>query len=150
VFDKAQEKLWFILGKWKQGRRAMKEARMLILRGLSDFFMKKGMTEDDLFLMCRDFPLVLSVSSEISASEKEWCFILHEELRNYEYVLGIGVVPQRSHPIDQFFVIPAESFGVGGICTFNETDECYARYTISTEKLEENILVLTKALQSLG
>lgn len=146
VFDKAQEKLWFILGKWKQGRRAMKEARMLIFKAINDFFMNKGMTEDDLFFIYRDFPLVLSVSTDVSPTEKEWCFILPEELRNYEYVLGIGVLPQRSHPIDQFFVLPAESFGIGGICTFTDKDECYARYAISTEKLEENILVLAKAL----
>lgn len=141
IFDKAQEKLWFILGKWKQGRRAMKEARMLIFKGISDFFMKKGLTEDDLFFLCHDFPLVLSVSTDISPAEKEWCFLLPEELRNYEYVLGIGVLPQKSHPIDRFFVIPAESFGIGGICTFAETDECYERYAITAEQLEENILI---------
>lgn len=145
IYDKAQEKLWFILGKWKQGRRAMKEARMLIFKGISDFFIKKGLTEDDLFFLCRDFPLALSVSTDISNAEKEWCFILPEELRNYEYVLGIGVLPQRSHPIDRFFVIPAESFGIGGICTFAETDECYERYAITTEQLEENILMMTGA-----
>lgn len=145
IYDKAQEKLWFILGKWKQGRRAMKEARMLIFKGISDFFIKKGLTEDDLFFLCRDFPLALSVSTDISNAEKEWCFILPEELRNYEYVLGIGVLPQRSHPIDRFFVIPAENFGIGGICTFAETDECYERYAITTEQLEENILMMTGA-----
>src|SRR3989338_1221731 len=145
VFDKAQEKLWFILGKWKQGRRAMKEARMLIFRGISDFFMKKGMTEDDLFFVCRDFPMVLSVSTEVQPSGKEWCFILPEELRNNnEHILGIGVVPERKNPIDRFFVISAENFGIGGICTFAEAEECYARYAIATEKLEETILGLIR------
>jgi len=142
IFDMAQEKLWFILGKWKQGRRAMKVARMLILHAIRDFFLHKGMSDDDTFFVCRDFPLVLSVSSHMTSLEKEWCFILPEELRNNEYVLGIGVVPQRLHPIDQLFVLPSESFGAGGLCTLVENSNCYSQYAISQEELEENILTL--------
>ncbi len=143
MFDKAQEKLWFMLGKWKQGKRAMKEAKMLILRGIHEFFTKQGLSEDDLFFLCRDFPLVLSVSSEVSPSEKEWCFMLPEELGNHEHILGIGVVPDQSHPIDQFFVIPIENFGQGGICAFSEKDELYARCAVSVEQLEQIIISLT-------
>ncbi len=142
VFDKAQRKLWFMLGKWKQGRRAMREARMLIFNGISDFFLKKGISEDALFFLCRDFPLVLSVSTDISDSEKEWCFVLPEELGSCEFILGIGVVPLHKHPIDRFFVIPTKDFKIGNVCTFTEKDGCYARYAMATEKLEENILKL--------
>lgn len=143
-FDKAQEKLWFMLGKWKQGRRAMKEARMLIFKAINDFFMNMGMTEDDLFFMYRDFPLVLSVSTDVSPTEREWCFILPEELRSNEYVLGIGVLPQRSYPIDQFFVIPADHFGIGGMCMIAQADEAFTRYAITPEQLEEKILMLAR------
>ncbi|MCA9370557.1 MAG: recombinase family protein, partial [Candidatus Peregrinibacteria bacterium] len=142
MFEKAQERLWFMLGKWKQGRRAMKDARTLMLSGIKEFFTGKGMSEDDLFFVCHDFPVVLCVTSEDAGVGKEWCFLLPEELRCHEYVLGIGVVAQRHHPIDQFFAIPTEKFGVGGIFVLKEMDELYAQYAIGTHEIEQCILKL--------
>lgn len=142
TFEKAQERLWFILGKWKQGRRSMKEARMLMLHGIEEFFTRKGMSEDDLFLMQNDFPVVLSVTRDQLNATKEWCFVLPEEMGSCECVLGVGVVPQRHHPIDCFFILPRESFGIGNVCSFSTIDHAYGECHITPDELESHLLHL--------
>ncbi len=140
IFDKAQEKLWFTLGKWKEGRRAMKEAKMRILKGISSFLTTRGISEDDLFFISRDFPFIFSVSAQISPTVKEWCFVLPEEMRSHEYVFGIGVILGLQTPVDQFFKIPSKDFGVAGISLLADTETAYKQYHMTAGQLEENIL----------
>lgn len=140
LFEKAQEKLWFTLGKWKEGRQAIKIMRMHILKGLQKFLMKKGMSEDKTFFLCRDFPFVCSISVQVSPSKKEWCFLLPEEMRTFEFVFGIGVLSKKSNPIDQFFLIPTKDFGVGGVCIFTNEDEIFPQYEMKLEEFEQKIL----------
>ncbi len=140
VFLKAQEKLWMALGKWKTGKKALKEAKMRIFKEMKNLLIAKGIHEDQVFSLCQHFPFLFSITTVSSPSKKEWTFLLSEEFRTCDYVFGIAIVSSEKNLLDQFFLLPVKDFGGGGVCSFSEKDERYHRYSLPLENMEERIL----------
>lgn len=142
IFQRAQDRLWFELEKWKEGEWAIRRGKRIIRRDLRAFLSNKGFGDDEAMYICWDFPVVFSVSSTPSVSAQEWCFVLPEDMRGHEFVLGVGVVPEHSNPIDRFFLIPTREFGVGGVCDFTTRGERYGRYALKSEELDRKIVAI--------
>jgi DNA invertase Pin-like site-specific DNA recombinase len=145
LFEQAQERLWFEMEKWREGEWAIQRAKALFRRRMKVFLRNKGFGEDDVFYISYDFPLVFSVSMRPSESAEEWCFVLPENMGWHRAVLGIGVVPEHTNPVDRFFLIPTEDFCIGRVCTFTNKDQRYERYALKSEELEQTVLSLVES-----
>jgi hypothetical protein len=81
-----------------------------------------------------------------SAEGVQWCFVLPDELRRYEHVLGLGVSPEDLGQIACSFTIPTADFGINGVLVFSEQSRVYSAYRISEEQLEEHLLTMVRGV----
>lgn len=144
TFDAAQRRLWSMLRTQRRDEEwVMEKARVMILHAATAFLSEHGVDEDDAFELCHNFPAVLSISNQIG-DVKEWCFTIPEDLRTYPWVIGVGIVSNRANPVDEWFVIPAGYFGIGGVCAFTEKGKMHASCAVTTDQLTQKILELAK------
>lgn len=140
LYEEAQVRLQSLLNTEQEREKAIRKAKLLILKAANEFLLRQGFDEQDIFAICHDFPLIVSATVQLSEQEKEWYFALPDHLRPHSLIIGVGVMPNTSHFIDQFFLFPIEDFGLGGICMFKNTDEQYQRYALRSEDIAQKLL----------
>ena len=154
IFQKAQERLASLrFARRKQVSQPIQRARNRVREVLMKFFLGRGMCEGDVLFALKHFPVLYSVILQTEPTA-QWCFVIPDEMREYNFVFGIGVVENPDEPLDRIFFIPTDDFGFGDFSLFSENDSDYARYFVKEEEVEEKVLsviqelgILTSAIQ---
>lgn len=140
VFGEAQERLyWLFPRRWQRGVYATNRVRRLICTDLKAVLVARGMDGENADMAVKALPLVFAVCFQPERN-RNWCFLIEERSRNLEYVVGVSVALDLREPIDCFFAIPTHEFNFVNISSISETDECYNRYIVENDKVEEKIL----------
>lgn len=148
-FKKAQERLyWSSLASWRDGINAIRRAQPLIQSGLESSLVSHSFTEDEAIQLTQQFPLIFSVALNITDTDLQWCFVLPEGMRGFEFVIGVSVVPTKTNVVDQFFIIPTRDFGFGGVAIFSTKNKSYVWYKADQKQLESSIVSIANELRS--
>jgi DNA invertase Pin-like site-specific DNA recombinase len=140
VFREAQEHLyWLLNSKWKRGIYAISRVRKMISHDLRDILLKRGIPHDEIEETIRKIPIVFGVRFYHN-STPHWCFLIEETARNHDFIVGVSVAIDQREPVDRFFFIPTNDFNVVNFNVFSEADECYGKYKVEENKIEEKIL----------
>jgi hypothetical protein len=140
VFREAQEHLyWLLNSKWKRGIYAISRVRKLISHDLREILLKRGIPHDEIEETIRKIPIVFGVRF-YHDSTPHWCFLIEETARNHDFIVGVSVAMDQREPVDRFFFIPTNDFNVVNFNVFSEADECYGKYKVEENKIEEKIL----------
>ncbi len=144
VFNNAQEHLyWLIPSKWRKGEHVVRKAEKNLKSEIAALLIKKGVDPDDAEMAVLKLPMVLGAHFEIDGV-KQWCFVVKEYMKNYDYVLGVSLAIERDDPIDRFFWIPISTFDGVDFILFSENDPCCGDFTIPQNAVEEKILSIMK------
>lgn len=141
TFEAAQERLyWLIPSRWKRGTYAIRKARIRLANELSKLCAQKGVHSDDIYLALRQLPLAFGVAFSFQSSTPSWCFLIPDEMRRYQFVLGIGVTPNPSDPISHVFAVPTNEFSDGNYRIFSEQDADYEKYRVKDVEVEGKVM----------
>lgn len=144
VFKMAQERLyWSSSGDWKSGILSIRRARYLIRSELSTLLLNNNFLEDDIPRVLEKIPILISIASSESQNH-QWCFLIPEAMRVYDYLIGVSIKQNNTKIIDRFFKVPTKDFGVGGVVVFSEKDSQYSNYKIDSQNLEGEFLKLAR------
>lgn len=74
----------------------------------------------------------------------QWCFVVKEYMKNYDYILGVSVSIDNHDPVDRFFWIPISNFARSNFFIFSESDPDCTAFTIPANEVEGKILSFVK------
>ncbi len=145
VFRQAQESLYWLLPyKWRRGVYTTNKVHRLIKQHLDALLESEESFEYDArWHIVRHFPLICGVTF-FKDSASQWCFLIPESMKKYDHIIAVGVDIYRHDPIDKFFILPTEAFGLGNYLTFSETDDSYSQYRVDPEQVEEKVKDLSQ------
>ncbi|MBU0953280.1 MAG: recombinase family protein [Nanoarchaeota archaeon] len=147
LFFRVQERLyWMMPSRWKQGVYAIRKAHRLVQDDLRKLLNEYNVSEDYVCYFLRQFPIVYAVGISPKPSIQCWCFTIPDELRRYQFIIGIGVSLNRKDPVDRIFVIPSHELGLSNISVFSENDTEFSKYKIEEDKIKEKISHLAQAV----
>lgn len=137
LFKNAQERLYWILpSNWRKGIRAKNRARKFFLNNIRQWLLSKGMTPFEAEKIIMELPIIFAVKLE-NKHLIQWCFLISEKTRNFDEVLSISVTTDHKQIIDEFFLIPTESFAVTDYLILNKNSSTYYNCKIDKDKIEE-------------
>jgi hypothetical protein len=143
-FQEAQERLyWLIPNKWRKGVRAVQKAERNLQLEIFTLLVKKGVEVDDADLLLKKLPMALGARFDIDGVT-QWCFVVKEYMKNYDYILGVSVSIDSHDPVDRFFWIPISNFATSNFFIFSESDPGCTAFTIPPNEVEEKILSFIK------
>lgn len=146
TFFQAQEQLyWLMSPRWQRGMRAIQHVRDLVGKELDSLLTAKY-SEEERWLIARQFPLLFSITLPGNSSPR-WCFVIDEEHKRFDHVIGIGVdMNGKSSESNKCFRIPTEVFSSGRFIVFSQHDPAYREFLIEEEQLQEEITKLCNAI----
>ena len=89
----------------------------------------------------RRYPLVLSISDD-QQSLDQWHFFIPESLRDFDSVVGVGLVFDRQNPDARYFSIPLEDFGLYNVIMFPVHSDQEHRYAIDKQYAQKKLVSL--------
>lgn len=150
VFRKAQENLyWLIPSKWKRGIYTKHKVHRFIRQHLEELLVQQEVHEDTRSLVLKKLPIIFGVTF-FRESVSHWCFLIPEEMRQYDEVIAITIDLYRREPIDKFFTIPTNAFGLSNFLAFDENSAFYQSFCIKAEKAESKLQELCKVVELTG
>jgi len=142
IFKEAQEHLYWIMpSKWKKGIHLINTIAKFFHQEIIGLLIKKGLSEDETALAIKKFPISFSINF-YRDSTPHWCFIIPEEMRNFDFVLGISLVLDQRDPIDKFFMIPTKDFNPCNFLVFAENDNSYSGYKLESQQVQDKMVAL--------
>lgn len=149
LFEKTQKRIyWISPSAWKAGVFSIRRAHSIIRSEIFQLLFKNMFPQDDALFIVKKMPIVFSVASPNKNHNLQWCFVIPDEVRNYDFVIGVSIKPNQTKIIDQFFKIPATDLGISNIVMFSKKDEKYSRYKIDSQKLEADFLTLAESIKT--
>lgn len=144
IFADAQERLyWLIPRRWRKGVNAMKRAKMNIQKDITQWFIQNGLSEFEADEIITELPVIFSVKlSKDSASH--WCFVISEDIRRYDNVLGLSIVLDQKKILDEIFMLSTEDFTSSNYLIFSEEDKIYNNTKIESSEFEAKVIELFK------
>jgi DNA invertase Pin-like site-specific DNA recombinase len=139
TFKQTQERLyWLIPTRWKRGIYTIRRVSRFLEAEVKDIFLQKGLAEDDVKLLLKTFPLTLSAGFYRDA-KPSWCFVIPEQMRQYDWVIGVSIVMDKREPLDRFFLLPTKDFNTSNFLFFGENDDSYVQYKTEVSNVENFI-----------
>ncbi|PUB33716.1 DNA invertase Pin-like site-specific DNA recombinase [Elizabethkingia sp. YR214] len=148
VFIKAQERLYWILpNNWRKGINAIKKAKKNLYQDIFRWLLNKGLTDFDIDEIVHKLPIVFGIKVE-QESISRWCFVITEDARKYDNILGVGVVSNSKKVIDNFFLFSTQDFTKTNFLIFQSNSRLYHNSRIETQNIELSIGLLIKQLKN--
>ncbi|KUY26097.1 recombinase family protein [Elizabethkingia ursingii] len=146
IFIKAQERLYWILpNNWRKGINAIKKAKKNLYQDIFRWLLNKGMTDFDIDEIVHKLPIVFGVKIE-QESISRWCFIISEDAKKYDNILGVGVVSNSKKVTESYFLFSTRDFTKTNFLIFNNRSAMYNNVLIEDIKIESSISLLIKQL----
>ncbi len=135
-FQKAQEKLGLLVPNKKNVHyRLMNAIQNQIRQNLADFVHGKGIAiESDLVI--KNFPMIFS-SSFHRKHIPNWCFLVTEQMRNFDTVLAISIDAHGTERIDGMFKIPTSAFNAYNYLVFSKGEKMYADFSLEEGEISK-------------
>ena len=142
TFVKAQERLyWMLPARYKRGVYAIRKARKLAHEIAGPYLQAQGLTEVQFEIKLQEIPVLFSVVSK-SESTQQWCFVIPEQVRKKELVLGISISLEHTDIIDQAFLIPTTEFSATNLMLLSEKDPRFSGFHIERDAIEDKLVSL--------
>lgn len=137
TFNKARERLyWNSPLRWKRGAYMGNKIHRQFREYLRQFLKTQlDISEDNIWIILRHFPMVIGSTFYRDNSLPHWCFTVKEEMRQYEYIFGVAVENDNRNSVNRFFFIPTKIFGLGNFLILWEKHPNYNMYLINSEVL---------------
>ncbi len=147
-FKRAQEQLyWLTSSQWQLGARSIRRVRSLIEMQLERLLsLQEEYDQDTRWSLKQHFPLVFSTSYKKNGAG-HWCFLITEEAKRFNHVIGVGVNTEQGDTIDRVFYLPTSKFTAGKYYLVGGAKSGSDNYTIEPEILEERVLTLLKEVK---
>ncbi|MBS9766131.1 MAG: recombinase family protein [Flavobacteriaceae bacterium] len=134
LFDKAQERLYLLFPKEKRkGLNAIKKAKKSMKTIIYDWLLNKGFTEFESYKIIDRLPVIFAIKLKKDISLN--CFIIPEDIRAFEKVLAVSVVPDKKELIDNFFLLPVECFTTTNFLILLEYSNLYKNSKVESEQI---------------
>jgi len=150
VFRKAQENLyWLITSKWKRGTYSINKVKRLI-KGQIDALLdaSEEYHPDVAWQIQRKFPVAFGITF-YKEGVAHWCFVVTEELKKLDFILGIGVNLYTSNPIEQIFHLTTKDFGAANFLIVSEDSQSHTTYPLEVNVVQERVMELCEKLASM-
>ena len=148
VFKDAQERLyWMFSNNWRRGINAIKRAKKNIKNDILNWLLSKGATHFEGYKLLSELPIIFSLRSDFKNLHL-WCFLISEQIRKFDTVLAISVIPERKRIIDDFFLLSVRDFTVSGFLILSTDTPLYDKSKIKENKIEDVILSLIKQFKT--
>lgn len=146
IFIKAQERLYWILpNNWRKGINAIKKAKKNLYQDIFRWLLNKGLTDFDIDEIVHKLPIVFGIKVE-QESISRWCFVITEDAKKYDNILGVGVVSNSKKVIENFFLFSTRDFTKTNFLIFHNRSAMYNNTLIEEVKIESSINLLIKQL----
>jgi hypothetical protein len=140
LFAEAQEHLyWLMPSKWKRGMHLINRMKKLLYSEIVALLSSNGHAAEESESIAQELPIVFGVQFYLEGLP-HWCFLIEENLRNYDSVLAVSIALDQKDPIAGFFSIPTEHFDIGNFVIFSSGDENYPAYSLRKEDVQKKIL----------
>lgn len=149
MFYRVQEKLyWLLPSRSNKGVYKIRKAEKQLRKDLEEYLLEKRIDEEGIYFVLKNLPVYSSVAfySAENSRNKHWCFSIPDSARKYDYILGVGVDKDGDNLIENFFLIPTNSFSLSGHFIFSENDKEYATQKIEEGEITNKIDLLIKAV----
>lgn len=148
LFKKAQEKLyWIFPSNWRRGLYAAKRVKKIIFNDIHKWLLSKGATEFEAAKILSELPIIFSVKND----DKDiplWCFVISENTRKYDSVLGISVIPDSKKTIENFFLFSVGEFSRNNFLILTGESSLYNKSKMESSGIENAIIMLIKQFQA--
>lgn len=139
LFKTAQERLyWMFPSNWRKGINAIKKAKKSITTDIFQWLLIKGLTVFEANELISKLPIVFAVKNE-NKNITLWCFLITEEIRRFDNLLAISVVPNTQKVVDDFFLLSVKDFTRTNYLILFKNSSKYYSSKIENSKIEEII-----------
>ncbi|QQM25156.1 recombinase family protein [Elizabethkingia sp. M8] len=107
--------------------------------------LNKGLTDFDIDEIVHKLPIVFGIKVE-QESISRWCFVITEDAKKYDNILGVGVVSNSKKVIENFFLFSTRDFTKTNFQIFHNRSAMYNNTLIEEVKIESSINLLIKQL----
>lgn len=150
TFNKAQEFLyWQTPARWKKGVYLTNKAKEVALKEIKHLAKNQSITDEEVKSILQKFPIIFSVTSN-TGSISQWCFVIPEKFRQYEWVLGTTVNLEQLNSLDEIFILPIQDFNSSNFLIVNKDDDKYTNYLIDKSRIENKVLSVIKYIVDLA
>ena len=148
LFKDAQERLyWLFPSNWRKGFYAIKKARKNIRNDIFQWLLNKGFTAFEAEITVTKLPIIFAVKNE-NKDISHWCFRISEDMRRFDNVLAVSVVPDTKKMIDDFFLFSVQDFTRTNFLILSKNNSLYHTSKIDNRGIEEIITQLIKQLET--
>lgn len=148
IFEKAQERLyWLFPNNWRKGINAIKRANKSFKNDIFKWLLNQGANEFEANIILDKLPIIYAVKLE-DKDVSLWCFLISEEIRRFEDVLAVSVIPDHKKVINDFFFLTTNDFTKTDFLIMTENSSLYHKTKTDSGKIEEIIKVLISQLRS--
>ena len=148
LFRDAQERLyWLFPSNWRKGFYAIKKAKKNILNDIRQWLLNEGFTEFEAEKTVSELPIIFAVKNE-NKDISLWCFLISENIRRFDSVLAISVVPDTKKMIDDFFLFSTHDFTRTNYLILSQNNSLYRSSKIESNSVEEIITQLIRQYET--
>jgi len=148
TFIDAQERLyWMFPSNWRQGANAIKRTKKNIRREIFQWLLDKGLTAFEANELVLELPIVFAVKNQ-DKDISLWCFLISEEMRRFDNVLAVSVIPDTKNVIDDFFLFSVQDFTRTNYLILSKNSSRYYSSKLESSAIEETIKLLIQQLKS--
>jgi len=148
LFRDAQERLyWLFPSNWRKGINAIKRARKNFRNDIIQWLLNKGLTAFEAEKTVSELPIIFAVKNE-NKDLSHWCFLISEDIRRFDNVLAISVVPDNKKMIEDFFLFSVNNFTRTNFLILSKNNSLYRSSKIENSELEEIITQLIKQYET--
>lgn len=148
IFEKAQERLyWLFSSNWRKGINAIKRANKTFKNDISKWLFNQGANEFEVNLILNKLPIIYAVK----LGDRDFsfcCFLISEEIRKFENVLAVSVIPNHKNETPDFFFLSTNDFTKTDFLIFNENSSLYYKSKTDSSKIEEILKILINQLRN--
>lgn len=146
TFKEAQGRLyWMFSNNWRKGINATRNAKKIIQNEIFEWLKGKGLSDFEVGALVSELPIIFSVKIE-NEDSSDWCFLISEEIRRYDNVLAISIVPNLKKVIDEFFYLEVKDFTNTNFLVLSKNSSLYNHTKIDSNSLDKIVKRLINAL----
>jgi len=139
LFRDAQERLyWLFPSNWRKGFYAIKKAEKNLRNDIRQWLLMKGLTAFETEKIMLKLPIIFAVKNE-NKDISLWCFLISEDMRRFDTVLAVSVVPDTKTVIDDFFLLLIHNFTQTNFLILSKNSSLYRSSKIESSDVEEII-----------
>ena len=124
---------------------AIKKAKNIILNDISQRLLNQDLTGAEIEVLLSQLPVIFAVEN-VNKDNSHWCFMISEDMRRFDNVLAVSVVPDANKVIDDFFLFSVHDFTKTNFLILHKQDSLYHSAKTENCNVEEIITQLVNSV----